>query len=62
MYLKQTSKTILKIIYLMPRMQIRDAVEEWYCAYSEMAQTLRFFNDYIAYFGLEMHFLKFDEM
>ena len=41
----------------MPRMQIRDAVEEWYCAYSEMAQTLRFFNDYIAYFGLENSYL-----
>ena len=45
MYLKQTSKTILKIIYLMPRMQIRDAVEEWCFTYSKMARTLSFFND-----------------
>ena len=45
MYLKQTSKTILKIIYLMHRMQIRDAVEEWYFTNSKMARTLSFFND-----------------
>ena len=45
MYLKQTSKTILNIIHLMPRMQIRDAVEEWYFTYSKMARNLSCFND-----------------
>ena len=51
MYLKQTSKTILKIIYLMPGMQIRDTVEEWYFTYSKMARTLSFWMIYdVVYF------------
>ena len=55
MYQRQTSKTILKIIYLMPRMQIRDAVVEWYCTYSKMARNLSFFNDYIAYLFVSLY-------
>ena len=58
MYLKQTSKTILKIIYLMFRMQIRDVVEEWYFTYSKMSRTLSFFNEnpVCAVWGLRLPF------
>ena len=50
MYLKQTSKTIQKIIYLMPRMQIRDAVVQWYFTYSKMGRTLSFLIYDLVYF------------
>ena len=58
MYLKQTSKTILNIIHLMPRMQIRDAVEQWYFTYSKMARTLSFLVIYDVVYDFDVLFVS----